>query len=187
MGYRIWKQKTTKKTIKRWPSYWLMVAKLLTQTLQHIHIYICRRSYWVVHFLAVLKVIRLSTVLSKSHFYSREKHFKSYWVVHLKVIRLSTFGGHFWPPKVDNLITFKVDNPITLWKRYVFPYFSLFGPFFLKNQNLNWKANGHIGGQPNNFQKFSMFFLFFFGCCFLIFLFFCFFLAPFFWCFWLFF
>ena len=33
--------------------------------------------HWVVHILAVLKVNRLSTVLSKSHFYSREKHFKS--------------------------------------------------------------------------------------------------------------
>ena len=42
----------------------------------HIYIYM-PESYWVVHFLAVLKVNRLSTVLSQSHFYSREKHFKS--------------------------------------------------------------------------------------------------------------
>ena len=43
----------------------------------YIYIYILPESCWVVHFLAVLKVNRLSTVLSKSHFYSREKHFKS--------------------------------------------------------------------------------------------------------------
>ena len=45
--------------------------------------------------------------------------------------------------------------------------FSIFGPIwaiFLKNQNLNWKANGHIGGQTNIFQKFSMLFF-----CFLLF------------------
>ena len=42
----------------------------------YIYIYMPER-HWVVHILAVLKVNRLSTVLSKSHFYSREKHFKS--------------------------------------------------------------------------------------------------------------
>ena len=153
----------------------------------YLFVYICMpERHWVVHILAVLKGTGLSTVLSKSHFYSREKHFKRHWVGHLKGNRLSTFGGHFWPQNVDNPVPFKVANPMPLWKRYVFPYFSLFGPFFLKNQNLNWKANGHIGGQTNAFQKFSMFFFCFFWLLFSYFPFF-FFLAPFLWCFWLFF
>ena len=57
---------------------------------------------------------------------------------------------------------------------------------FFENQSLNWKANGHIGGQTNNFLKFSMlFFRFFFlggGLLFLIFLFLCF-CPVHFWCF----
>ena len=49
---------------------------------------------------------------------------KSYLFVH--------FGGHFWPQKVDKLITLKVDKLITLWRLYVFPYLGLFGPFLEK-------------------------------------------------------
>ena len=45
----------------------------------YIYIYICMpESYSFVHLLAFLKVIRLSTVLSKSHFYSSQKQIKSY-------------------------------------------------------------------------------------------------------------
>ena len=146
---------------------------------KYIYIYMPER-HWVVHILAILKVNRLATVLSKSHFYSREKHFKSQWVGHLKVNRLSTFGGHFWPPKVDNLLTFKVANPLTLWKRYVFPYFSLFGSFFWKTRTLIEKQTGTSVDNPLTFRN-SQCFSFFFGCCCLIFLFLFFvFLAPFF-------
>ena len=47
---------------------------------------------------------------------------------------------------------------------------------FLKNQNLNWKANGHIGGQTNNFLKIWM--LLFSGGGGLLFSYFCFFVSP---------
>ena len=47
----------------------------------------------------------------------------------------------------------------------------LFGSLF-ENQNLDRKAKGHIGGQTNNFQKYSMSFFCLFDCCFLSFLFF---------------
>ena len=134
--------------------------------------------HWVVHILAVLKGTGLSTVLSKSHF-CREKHFKSQWVGHLKVNRLSTFGGHFWPQKVDNPLTFKVANPLTFWKRYVFQYFSLFGPFYWKTRTLIEKQTGTSVDNPLTFRNSQCFFWVFFWFLFAYFPFFCFSLLPF--------
>ena len=119
-------------------------------------------SYWFVHFLAFLRVISLSTVLSKSHFCSREKHFKSYSFVHLRVFSLSTFGVHFWPQKVDKLITLKVDKLITLWRLYVFPYLGLFGPFFWKTRTLIEQQTGTSVDILITFRNFQ--------CCFSVFL-----------------
>ena len=163
------------------------MAQLVTSQ----HIYICRivislSTFWSFRRLFVCPPFCPNLILTAA---------RSKWkllVCHRRVISLSTFGVHFWPQKVYKLITFEAAKLITFKWLYGFPYLGLFVPFFeKKNLSLNWKANGHIGGQTNNFLKFSMLFFWhnmFFGCCFLIFLFFCFFcflflfLVPF-WCF----
>ena len=79
---------------------------------------------------------------------------------------MSTFGVHFWPQKVDKLITLKVDKRIALWRLYVFPYLGLFGPFFENTRTLIEKQTGTSVDKLIIFWNFQCHFSDF--CCFLV-------------------
>ena len=61
----------------------------------------------------------------------------------------------------DKLITLEVAKLITFKWLYVFPHLGLLGPYFEKPEP-NSNANGHVGGQTNNFVRTFMLFFWFF-------------------------
>ena len=143
---------------KMWPTYWPY----------SIYIYICRRGIRLSTFLPFLESL-VCPPFCQNLIFSAGRSIS-------RVISLSTFGGHFWPQKVDKLMTLKVDKLMTLWKRYVFPYFGLFGPFFWKTRTLIEKQTGTSVDKLMTFRNSQCYFSVFF--CFLIFLFYLFFLVP---------
>ena len=80
----------------------------------------------------------------------------------LKIISLATrepfFCPHFgsiFDPKCGQTNGFLGGQTNSFQMALRFPMFGTIWAIFLQNQNLSWKAGGHIGGQTNNFHEFE--------------------------------
>ena len=146
----------------------------------YIYIYICRRGTGLSTFWPFWKAIGCPPFCQNLIFTAGRSILRGIGLATWKAIGCPLLVAIF-DPKMWTTYCLSRWPTQCLSGNAMFSHISAYLGLFLKNQNLNWKANGHIGGQPINFQKFSMFFFGFFLVLVCLFsFFFVFFLAPFF-------